>query len=218
MFRDTLLTGPETHVLRRILVEFLGEPWWNPIPSRNFPKFPCSMPRFSGKMNWEDFVGEMSLWGSMNWGFMRISCARNNCIEKCHVSFQGILRLKGKTYICWGNTTSLQTYCPVLKECCTHLVHFKKILQIQHASWAETWLAIHHPRDEIAWNFIRSEKIPVLPPIFNNSEWSISININTNGQLSMYIHIYSPISTYIHQYSHISTYIHTHRIHVWYIC
>ena len=177
------------------------------------------MPRVSGKMNWEDFVGEMSHWGSMNlvsWEFLvqETTALRNN------VSFQGILRLKENTYICWGNTTSLQTYCPVLKECCTHLVHFKKILQIQHASWAETWLAIHHPRDEIAWNFIRSEKIPVLPPIFTNSEWSISININTNGQLSMYIyiHIYSPISTYIHQYSHISTYIHTHRIHVWYIC
>ena len=68
MFRDTLLTGPETHVLRRILVELLGN------PSRNFPKFPCSMPRFSIRENeLGGFVGEMSHWGSMNlvsWEFL----------------------------------------------------------------------------------------------------------------------------------------------------
>ena len=240
MFRDTLLTGPETHVLRRILVELLGN------PSRIFPKFPCSMPRFSIRENeLGGFVGEMSHWGSMNlvsWEFLvqETTALRNvmflfkekptfkrknlhilrkyNFFTNILSCLKGMLHTFGTLQENSSNSTCFLMAIISSMDPIPVFFGYPWLSQMIGASWAETWLAIHQARDEIAWNFIRSEKIPVLPPIFTNSEWSISININTNGQLSMYIHIYSPISTYIHQYSHISTYIHTHRIHVWYIC
>lgn len=100
MFRDTLLTGPETHVLRRILVEFLG----NPNDETRFPaeisqNSHVRCPVFQGKwvlggFRWRNVSLRFNE-SNVSWEFLlqETTALRNN------VSFQGILRLKGKTYI-----------------------------------------------------------------------------------------------------------------------